>query len=123
MRRPLHLLLIILVLPALAACRRQADRPPAPAAEAPAPTNRVDINPAVRQNLGITFARVERRNVARTLRVPGRFELLPEARREYRTMLAGRVDRIGRLLLPAAYRHAVEDRTATARGLSAVRYG
>lgn len=57
-----------------------------------APTNRVDIPASVRQNLGITFAKVESRNVAQTLRVPGRFELLPTARREYRTPLGGRVD-------------------------------
>ncbi|HLP85249.1 MAG TPA: HlyD family efflux transporter periplasmic adaptor subunit [Phycisphaerales bacterium] len=56
------------------------------------PTNRVDIPAAVRQNLGITFARVEYRNVAQTLRVPGRFELLPTARREYRTPVGGRVE-------------------------------
>ncbi|MGD9688407.1 MAG: efflux RND transporter periplasmic adaptor subunit [Phycisphaerales bacterium] len=59
---------------------------------APAPTNRVDIPASVRQNLGITFAKVETRNVAKTLRVPGRFELLPTARREYRTPLSGRVE-------------------------------
>lgn len=58
----------------------------------PAPTNRVDIPASVRQNLGITFAKVESRNVAQTLRVPGRFELLPTARREYRTPLSGRVE-------------------------------
>lgn len=63
----------------------------APSAAA-VPTNRVDIPGAVRQNLGITFARVEYRSVARTLRVPGRFELMPTARREYRTPLAGRVE-------------------------------
>ncbi len=63
----------------------------APAA-ASAATNRVDIPATVRQNLGITFARVESRNVAQTLRAPGRFELLPTARREYRTPLAGRVE-------------------------------
>lgn len=57
-----------------------------------APTNRVDIPASVRQNLGITFAKVESRNVAQTLRVPGRFELLPTARREYRTPLAGRIE-------------------------------
>lgn len=57
-----------------------------------AATNRVDIPASVRQNLGITFARVESRNVAQTLRVPGRFELLPTARREYRTPLSGRVE-------------------------------
>jgi len=55
-------------------------------------TNRVDIPDSMRHNLGITFARVEMRAVAETIRVPGRFELLPDARREYRTMLAGRVE-------------------------------
>jgi FtsZ-binding cell division protein ZapB len=59
---------------------------------ASAPTNRVAIPASVRMNLGITFARVESRNVARTLRVPGRFELLPTARREYRVPFAGRVE-------------------------------
>lgn len=59
---------------------------------APAPTNRVDIPSAVRQNLGITFATVESRKVTRTLRVPGRFELLPTARREYRAAVPGRVE-------------------------------
>jgi len=59
---------------------------------APAPTNRVDIPDAVRRNLGITFARVEPRNVERVLRVPGRFELLPTARREYRALLDGTVE-------------------------------
>jgi cobalt-zinc-cadmium efflux system membrane fusion protein len=59
---------------------------------APAPTNRVDIPDAVRRNLGITFARVEPRNVERVLRVPGRFELLPTARREYRAPLDGTVE-------------------------------
>lgn len=57
-----------------------------------APTNRVDIPSAVRQNLGITFAKVESRSVERTIRVPGQFELLPTARREYRTPLSGRVE-------------------------------
>lgn len=45
----------------------------------------------VRQNLGITFALVERRRVENTLRVPGAFELLPGARHEYRALLAGHV--------------------------------
>lgn len=60
--------------------------------ETPTPSNRIDINAAVRQNLGITFAKVERRNVARTLRVPGRFELIPTAVREYRLPVAGNVE-------------------------------
>lgn len=76
-------------------CGRKSE-PPAPAATAasadPPPTNRVDINASVRQNLGITFAVVESRAVSRTLRVPGRFELLPTARREYRVAAAGAVE-------------------------------
>ena len=56
---------------------------------APVPSNRIDLPAAVRQNLGITFARVEPRRVASTIRVPGRFELLPSARREYRATLPG----------------------------------
>lgn len=52
----------------------------------------IEIPKAVRDNLGITFAAVERRAVRRTVRVPGTFELRPEARREYHAMLPGRVD-------------------------------
>lgn len=52
----------------------------------------IGIPKAVRDNLGITFATVERRAVRRTVRVPGTFELRPEARREYHAMLPGRVD-------------------------------
>lgn len=59
---------------------------------APVPTDRIAVPAAVRQNLGIEFVRVERRRVAATLRVPGHFELLPAARREYRTPVAGRVE-------------------------------
>jgi len=55
-------------------------------------SNRVAIPAPVRSNLGITFAQVERRRIADTLRAPGRFEYLPNASREYRTMLPGRVD-------------------------------
>lgn len=60
--------------------------------EPPAQGNRLDVPEVVRRNLGITFGRVESRAVTRTLRVPGRFELLPNARLEYRTMLGGRVE-------------------------------
>ncbi|MDX9911402.1 MAG: hypothetical protein RBS39_06195 [Phycisphaerales bacterium] len=52
----------------------------------------VAIPEAVRSNLGITFVSVERRRIERTLRVPGRFEYLPTARREYRTPVPGRVE-------------------------------
>ena len=60
-----------------------------PAAQA---SNRVSIPSAVRSNLGISFVKVERRRIEQTLRVPGQFEYLPTARREYRTMLPGRVE-------------------------------
>ncbi|MCA8911186.1 MAG: HlyD family efflux transporter periplasmic adaptor subunit [Planctomycetes bacterium] len=55
-------------------------------------TNRIDIPNKVIQNLGITFAQVESRRVEQTLRAPGQFESPPEARREYHTMLPGRVE-------------------------------
>jgi multidrug efflux pump subunit AcrA (membrane-fusion protein) len=55
-------------------------------------SDRVAIPAAVRSNLGITFVEVERRRIEQTLRVPGRFEYLPTARREYRTAVPGRVE-------------------------------
>jgi hypothetical protein len=56
------------------------------------PSNRVEIPSSVRKNLGMTFARVESRAVAQTLRVPGRFEAIATARREYRAPLQGQVE-------------------------------
>jgi len=75
-------------------CEKKPQSPAAAGKDvaAPAPSNRIDINASVRQNLGITFAKVESRNVTRTLRVPGRFELLPTAKREYRAAAAGTVE-------------------------------
>jgi hypothetical protein len=55
-------------------------------------TNRIDIPATVRSNLGITFAKVERRRVDSTIRVPGSFELQPLARHEYRMTLPGAVE-------------------------------
>lgn len=80
---------------ALNGCSRddagQADAPvEQQSAEAP-PTNRIDIPPTVRSNLGLTFVNVERRRVASTIRMPGAFELQPLARHEYRLTLPGRV--------------------------------
>ncbi|MEM9415522.1 MAG: HlyD family efflux transporter periplasmic adaptor subunit [Planctomycetota bacterium] len=46
---------------------------------------------AVRSNLGITFERVERRAVRQTMRVPGQFELVPTAVRDYHAPAEGRV--------------------------------
>jgi len=89
----------LLVLLAFPGCDKGASNTgPASAAdttqvEPPAlPSNRVAIPSAVRSNLGITFAKAERRHIKDTLRAPGRFEYLPTAKREYRTMLPGRVD-------------------------------
>jgi multidrug efflux pump subunit AcrA (membrane-fusion protein) len=55
-------------------------------------TDHIEIPATVRRNIGITFATVERRRVADTLRVPGSFELQPLARHEYRIMLPGRIE-------------------------------
>ena len=52
----------------------------------------INIPSAVRTNLGISFVTAERRSVEQTLRVPGRFEYQPSARREYRTPVPGRVE-------------------------------
>lgn len=59
---------------------------------APANPNVIAIPAAVRQNLGITFVKPEYRRVTDTLRVPGRFELLPTARHEIRAPFGGRVE-------------------------------
>lgn len=55
-------------------------------------SNRIAVPAAVRDNLGVTFVTVERRPVNATMRLPGQFELRPEARREYHVMLAGRIE-------------------------------
>ncbi len=93
MSRPTPLALALALAAAIAGCDRKPEQSNLNVgAAAPAPTNRVEINAAVRQNLGISFAKVERRSVSRTLRVPGRFELIPTARREYRVPAAGKVE-------------------------------
>lgn len=81
---------VLVCLCILAACRKEAAAPP-PAEQTPL-ANRIAVPESVRKNLGIEYAPVERRRVAQTLRLPGHFELLPSARHEHRTPLAGRVD-------------------------------
>ena len=96
MLRSLSSLAALPLLLSLAACGGEAP----PALQAPdgheetpeAPTNRIDVPPAVRRNLGITFATVGTRNVRGTRRVPGRFEFAPEAHRAYHASLPGRVE-------------------------------
>ncbi|MBM4059651.1 MAG: HlyD family efflux transporter periplasmic adaptor subunit [Planctomycetes bacterium] len=76
----------------LAACAPEPPSAPAAGAAAPAAaTDRIDVPAPVRENLGVVFVPVERRRVAVTLRLPGHFELLPAARVEHRTPIAGRV--------------------------------
>jgi hypothetical protein len=88
LNRPALILTTLLLAAILPCCDREPEHEheahTAHGSDEPAPTNRVDIPASVRQNLGITFAKVEPRQVARTLRVPGRFELIPTARRDYR---------------------------------------
>lgn len=62
------------------------------AAESDESGHAIAIPSSVQRNLGITFATVEARRVAQTIRVPGAFELQPLARHEYRMSLSGRVD-------------------------------
>jgi multidrug efflux pump subunit AcrA (membrane-fusion protein) len=87
-------ILIPFVALALSACTSENTTPVASNAQAEeqAATNRIDIPTTVRSNLGITFAKVERREVANTIRVPGAFELQPLARHEYRMTLPGHID-------------------------------
>ena len=81
-----------ILLGATVGCSSESEPPSQQHEQTELPSNRVAIPPAVRANLGITFATVERRQLQDTLRAPGRFEYLPSAKREYRTMLAGRVE-------------------------------
>lgn len=93
-----QLLPTLLVLLPLAACTRDGEPASGPGtggtastSSPPAPVRRIEIPSTVRSNLGITFAKVEARRVAQTIRVPGAFELRPLARHEYRMALPGRV--------------------------------
>lgn len=69
-----------------------AAAPTATQAAESAPTNRIPVPQAVRDNLGITFAKAEYRTVQGTLRVPGRFEPDADARRVYAMPIAGAVE-------------------------------
>lgn len=68
---------------------KQDEHGAAEQAEEDAPTNRIAISSNVRDNLGITFAKVERRKMNAMIRIPGAFELQPSATREYRMVLPG----------------------------------
>lgn len=96
MNRLASLPVLTALLAGTSACDHDHDHPhdPAPAHQSASATdpNRIDIPAGVRQNLGITFARAEYRRVVQTLRLPGRFELLPTARHQMRAPFGGRVE-------------------------------
>lgn len=83
----------VVALAVFAGCQRGVGPEPTKDSAQPAAavTNRIDIPSPVRSNLGITFARAEKRAVTNAIRVPGRFELLPTARTEHRTPLRGKI--------------------------------
>jgi multidrug efflux pump subunit AcrA (membrane-fusion protein) len=85
---------VALAVIALGACKNNDNQDTAAAQQesTQSDSNRIEIPPIVRSNLGITFANVERRRVDSTVRVPGVFELQPLARREYRMTLPGEID-------------------------------
>lgn len=54
--------------------------------------NAIAVSALTRTNLGITFAKVERRPVRKTFRIPGEFELRPDAWRDYNATFSGHVN-------------------------------
>jgi hypothetical protein len=52
----------------------------------------IDLSATVQKNLGITWATAEYRVVQGVLRMPGRFEAEPSARRPYQSPLEGRIE-------------------------------
>lgn len=83
----------------LVSCGGHDSHAPAPAAPADphaghdhGPAAGIALTDTVQRNLGITWATAEYRVVQGVLRMPGRFEAEPSARRSYQTPLAGRVD-------------------------------
>lgn len=75
----------------LAGCAQDAKLVAPNDAQTRAPSNRVDVPPQVRRNLGIEFIEVSRKAVAQTLRMPAQVELLPSATRHYGAPYAGRL--------------------------------
>jgi multidrug efflux pump subunit AcrA (membrane-fusion protein) len=89
-----QLIPVLMALAILQGCSAESDKPQEENDNRAAKTNsaRIEIPTTIQRNLGIEFTKVQVRRVAQTLRVPGAFELLPLARREYRLALPGRVE-------------------------------
>lgn len=84
---------LVMVLAFTLGCGRDAVKESASGRKTdPVPTDRIDIPDPVRRHLGIEFTKVESREVESVLRIPGRFELLPDARRDHRAPIDGRVE-------------------------------
>lgn len=92
-QRQLLCMPLVLAAAVISACGKgeRNAQPPVHTDEPAAVTNRIDIPAPVRRNLGITFVPVEGRRVEQTLRLPGRFELQPLARRAAHAMMPGRI--------------------------------
>jgi len=58
---------------------------------AEAPAGAVELSDSAIENLGIKFAKCEKRAVSRTLRIPGAFEVSPGTRRAVSARIAGQV--------------------------------
>jgi hypothetical protein len=100
---PLRLLLVPTLATLLIGCGEPADQHAptvaTPAADphaghnhGPAGSDPITLNDMVQKNLGIGWAKAEYRVVQGVVRMPGRFESEPSARRLYQTPLAGRVE-------------------------------
>lgn len=84
-----QLLIALLLNGAGVGCQRDATYTPDDDTNPDPPSNRIDIPPTVQRNLGITFTSAERRQISKTQRLPGAFELQPLALKEYRLILPG----------------------------------
>ena len=70
---------------------KSSPKPKRKASDGPVDTRKLRAPESVRNNLGIKFVTVKRRPVRNTVRVPGNFELRPEAKRDYSVTQSGRV--------------------------------
>ena len=98
MRPPIPITLITVALAFVAtSCARKPEEAAKPevylpkADDGPVGGKKLRVTESVRNNLGIKFIKVERRPVRNTVRVPGQFELRPEAKRDYSVTQSGRV--------------------------------
>jgi cobalt-zinc-cadmium efflux system membrane fusion protein len=82
-----------LVAPLFTGCKESKPSLPAKADTyvPPSQPNAILVNQLTRNNLGISFVEAEKRPVRRTFRLPGQFELRPDAFREYTATFPGHI--------------------------------